>query len=446
MATHVSRILRSEPVILMTARAVSTINTRTTEVKHYPMVILGGGTGGCSVAARACRMLGTGNVAVVEPSQYHFYQAMWTLVGAGIKNVHQSARLMSDVLPQECVLYPQKVVEFDPDNNQVKLANGVVISYRFLVVALGLQLNFNKVEGLVDALKHDPMVCSNYWRETVEKTYPAFQAFKGGNAIFTFPNTPVKCAGAPQKIMYLADEFWRNKGVRDQTKMYYKTSLGVIFGVKKYADRLSKIAERKGIEVDFKRNLIAIDHLKKEATFQKLDTDNLETEKLQYDFMHIPPPMSAPDVLKNSKTPITDANGYLDVNKLTLQHSKYPNIFGLGDCTNLPTSKTAAAVASQNKIVIQTVKEVMKERQPTSQYDGYTSCPLVTGYKTCIMAEFDYDGQPRETFPFDQGKERRTMFHFKKDIFPRLYWMLFMNGYWSGPKQARKIMHLGMTK
>lgn len=442
MATHVSLILKSEPIFVAAVRAAST-QTAIKDVKHYPMVVLGGGAGGCSVAARACRMLDKGSVAVVDSAQYHYYQPMWTLVGAGIKNVKQSAKLMSDVLPKECVHFPHKVAGFDPEASQVTLTNGQVLSYRHLVVALGLQLNYDRIEGLLDALKHDPMVCSNYWRETVEKTFPAFKAFKGGNAIFTFPNTPVKCAGAPQKIMYLADEFWRKSGVRDKTNIHYKLPVGEIFKVKKYAERLAQLCDKRGINVDYKRNLVAVNHTKKEATFQKLDTENLETEVVHYDFMHIPPPMSAPDVLKNSKVSITDGAGFLDVNKHTLQHAKYNNIFGLGDCTNLPTSKTAAAVASQNEVLVNTLKEVMKGQKPTGMYDGYTSCPIVTGYKTCILAEFGYDEQPLETFPFDQGKERRTMFHLKKDVFPWLYWSPHINGYWGGPKPLRKVLRLG---
>ncbi|XP_060582922.1 sulfide:quinone oxidoreductase, mitochondrial-like [Ruditapes philippinarum] len=421
-------------------------NTAGSDVKHYKVVVAGGGTGGCSVAARACRALGAGNVAVIEPAEYHYYQPMWTLVGAGIKRVDQSAMPMSEVLPKKCDHHKQRVSEFDPDKNTVTLNNGQKLSYDYLVIALGIQINLDKVDGLIEALKVDPTVCCNYVRDTVVKTYPAIQNFKGGQAIFTFPNTPIKCAGAPQKIMYLADDYWRKHGVRDKTEILYNTSLGVIFGVKKYAESLLKVVEKKNIKVNFKRNLVAVDHSKKMATFKLLDSESGEEETYKYDFLHVAPPMSAPDTLKNSTSPITDAAGFLDVKKETLQHNKYPNIFGLGDCTNVPTAKTAAAVAGQNKILYRSLTQVMAGQSPDGQYDGYTSCPLITGYHSCILAEFDFNGQPLETFPIDQGKERRTMFHLKKDIMPEMYWRMLLSGRWGGPKPYRKMMHLGMSR
>lgn len=416
------------------------------DVKHYRLVVAGGGTGGCSVASRACRAFGPGKVAVIEPSEYHYYQPMWTLVGAGIKKVDQSAMPMTQVLPKYCDRVKDTVAAFDPEKNTVTLGSGQKLSYDYLVIALGIQINLNKVEGLVEALKADPMVCCNYTRNTVEKTYPALQNFTGGQAIFTFPNTPVKCAGAPQKIMYLADDYWRQHGIRDKTDITYNTALGVIFGVKKYAERLLKIVERKNIKVNYKRNLVAVDHTSKKATFQLLESPTGEKETYHYDFLHVAPPMSAPDTLKNSTSQITDAAGFLDVNKYTLQHTKFPNIFGLGDCSNVPTSKTAAAIASQNKILFRSLKQVIAGKQPDGKYDGYTSCPLITGYHSCILAEFDFDGQPLETFPFDQGKERRSMFHLKKDVMPEMYWKMLLNGRWGGPKPYRKMMHLGMSK
>lgn len=445
MAMHVSRILRKDLVLQTNLRAVST-HTEQSRVKHHPVVVLGGGSGGCSMASRLCRLMGQGNVAVVEPSKRHVYQPLFTLVGAGIKKVTEAEKWMKEVLPTYCVHYQHKVAEFNPEKNQVILDNGDVLEYRFLIVGLGMQNNYHKVDGLQDALHNDPMVCSNYCRTTVEKTFPAFQAFEGGNALFTFPNTPVKCAGAPQKIMYLADEYWRKNGVRDRTDITYKTSIGVIFGVKKYAERLEKIAEKKGINVDFKKELVALDHTKKEATFKKLDSENGDKETCEYNFIHVCPPMSAPDVLKNSKSSLVDQAGFLDLNKHNLQHVKYPNIFGLGDCTNLPTSKTAAAISTQSKILLKTVKEVMMDQKPTGQYDGYTSCPLITGYNKCILAEFDYNLEPLETFPVDQGKERRTAFHMKKDFMPHLYWKGLVNGYWSGPRPYRKLLHFGMSR
>nr|KAG5693982.1 hypothetical protein BaRGS_002280 [Batillaria attramentaria] len=286
-----------------------------------------------------------------------------------------------------------------------------LIEYEYLVVAMGLQLNYNHVKGLVEALENDPMVCSNYQRNYVTKTFPALQKMESGNAIFTFPNTPIKCAGAPQKIMYLAEEIFRNRGKRDKINVIYNTSLGVIFGVKKYADSLLEVIKRRNIQVNYRTDLVEVKHDSREAVFQNLDSEKGETQTFKYDFLHAVPPMSTPDSLRASS--LVNEGGWLDVRKDTLQHTAYSNIFGLGDCTSLPTSKTAAAAAAQCGVLKKNLSAVMAGKQLTSAYDGYTSCPLITTHNRCILAEFDYDGHPMETFPIDQGQERWTMYQMK---------------------------------
>ncbi|KAB7501478.1 Sulfide:quinone oxidoreductase, mitochondrial [Armadillidium nasatum] len=328
---------------------------------------------------------------------------MWTLVGGGMKTLQDSGRPMGEVLPKKADWIKQKVVGFKPEENKVVLEDQSEVGYDFLIVSLGLQLNYGIIKGLPEAFE-TPGVCSNYSPLYVNKTLEALKNFKGGNALFTLPNTAVKCAGAPQKIMYIADEYLRKNGKRDKAQVRFLTAGGVIFGVKKYADALTK-----------------------------------------YDMIHITPPMSAPDVLRKSTT-LVDGSGFLNINKETLQHVTYPNIFGIGDCTNLPTSKTAAAAAAQVGILKTNLEQAIKGQKLTAKYDGYTSCPLVTGYSKCILAEFDFDGNPMETFPLNQAKERRSMFHMKKDFMPILYWEGMLKGLWDGPKLMRKAMHLGLSK
>lgn len=412
--------------------------------RSYKLVVVGGGSGGCSVASSFSRYLGKGHVAVIEPNQEHYYQPLWTLVGGGLKNVEQSKRPMVNVLPQNCDWIQDKVVTFDPEGCSVTTRNGSKISYEYLVVAMGLQLDFDKVTGLVDAIQSDPMVVCNYSVKTVSKTFPALQSFKRGKAIFTYPNTPIKCAGAAQKIMYLTDDFFRKNGNRDQADIEYFTSLGMIFGVKYYAEKLEKIAAGRNINVNYLHNLIEVQADKREAIFAKINSEAGETVTVKYDLLHVTPPMSAPNVIKAS--PLTDTSGYVNVNKQTLQHVKYSNIFSLGDCTNIPTSKTAAAVACQSGILQNNLKAVMKGNSNQKMYDGYTSCPIVTSSNKCLLAEFDFDNQPLETFPFKQAKERSSMFFVKSYFLPFIYWNLMTKGYWRGPKFFRKLMHLGLSK
>lgn len=408
---------------------------------HYEVLVLGGGSGGITMAARMKRRVGAENVAIVEPSERHFYQPLWTLVGAGAKELSSSGRPTASVIPSGVEWIQARVAELNPEKNCIRTDNGKEIFYRYLIIALGIQLDYEKIKGLPEGFAH-PKIGSNYSVKTVEKTWKALQDFKEGNAIFTFPNTPVKCAGAPQKIMYLSEAYFRKTGKRSKANIVFNTSLGTIFGVKKYADALQEIIQERNLTVNYKQNLIEVRADKQEAIFENLDKPG-ETQVLSYEMLHVTPPMSSPDVLKTS--PVADAAGWVDVDKETLQHKKFLNVFGIGDCTNLPTSKTAAAVAAQSGILDRTISLIMKNQTPTKKYDGYTSCPLVTDYNRVILAEFDYKAQPLETFPFDQSKERLSMYLMKANLMPFLYWNVMLRGYWGGPAFLRKLFHLSMS-
>ncbi|XP_069019283.1 sulfide:quinone oxidoreductase, mitochondrial-like [Embiotoca jacksoni] len=422
--------------------AVSRLHTssRSSAKQHYKMLVLGGGSGGIAMSARMKRMMGAENVAVVEPSEMHYYQPIWTLVGAGAKTVTSSGRPTVSVMPSGVKWVKSKVQEIHPDSNTVRTDDGTEISYEYLIVALGLQLHYEKIKGLPEGFEH-PKIGSNYSVQTVEKTWKALQNFKEGNAVFSFPNTPVKCAGAPQKIMYLSDAFLRKTGKREKANIIYNTSLPVLFGVKKYADSLWDIVKQRDLQVNLRQNLIEVRADKQEAVFENLDKPG-ETKVFEYEMLHVTPPMGPNLTIKGSS--LADEVGWLDVNKDTLQHKTYPNVFGIGDCTNLPTIRTAAAVAAQTAILNNTISKVLKNEKPDKKYDGYTSCPLVTSYNTVILAEFDYNAQPLETFPINQAIERRLWYYMKADFMPPLYWHGLLRGLWGGPGPYRKLLHLGM--
>ncbi|VDH96527.1 sulfide:quinone oxidoreductase [Mytilus galloprovincialis] len=410
--------------------------------RHYKILVVGAGSGGCSIAHKFSSKLKAGHVGIIEPSNDHFYQPMWTLVGAGMANLANSGKKMSKVIPKKADWLQTKAMAFDPDKCIVTLETGEQVHYDYLVMATGLQLNYDKIKGLPEGFNTDPSLCSVYDYNFVQKTLPAIQNFKGGNAIFTLPNTPIKCSGAPQQIMYLADEMWTEIGIRDKANIYYNSSLPVIFYVQKYADTLLQVLDRRSITVNYMRNLIEVKTYTREAIFQKLDSPREETESFKYDFLHVTPPMSTPDPVRES--PLVDSTGFVDVDKETLQHVKYPNIFALGDCSNVPTSKTSAAAATQGGYLEKNLNAVMNGKQPFAKYDGYSSCPVITSRGKCILVEFNYDCLPLETFPFNQAKERRSMYLLKKNIIPQIYWHMMLRGLWNGPKFLRKVMHLGM--
>jgi len=391
---------------------------------HFPIVIAGGGTAGLTVAAHLVNAIDPSRIALIEPSTHHFYQPLWTLVGGGVFPKEESMRQEADYIPAGVTWIQEYITAFDPDQNQVVLKNGDTISYDYLVVALGIQIDWDRVKGLREALAERNGVCSNYSYETVDRTWDNIRSFRGGVAVFTQPSTPVKCGGAPQKIAYLADDHFRRAGVRNKSTIKFYSGTGGIFSVKKYADALSAVCRRKGIETYFQHELVEIDHRRKEAVFQNLASG--ERTAVRYDMIHVTPPMSSPDVIKQSK--LAASTGWVEVDQFSLQHVRYPNVFALGDCSNLPTSKTGAAIRKQAPTLVENLLAAMDGRPLEAVYDGYTSCPLVTGYGSLILAEFDYQLTPKESFPFDQLKERYSMYALKAYGLPAMYWNGMLRG------------------
>ena len=254
--------------------------------------------------------------------------------------------------------------------------------------------------------------------------------FKGGQAIFTSPGTPIKCGGAPQKIMYLADDLWRKTEVRDRSTVSFATAGSVIFGVRGFRERLEEIVARKNIQTCFKHDLIELRPDAREAVFRVTAKDEEREVVLPYDLIHVTPPMSAPDFIKASKLAYQEGplQGWLKVDDHTLKHKDYSNVFGLGDVAGIPTAKTGAAIRKQAPVVVNNLLATMEEDTLDGRYNGYSSCPLVTGYGKMVLAEFAYGNEPDPSFPFDTTKERFSMYLLKLYGLPFLYWNLMLRG------------------
>lgn len=390
---------------------------------RHSILVIGGGTGGLAVAARLCAQPNAPAVTVLEPSSTHDYQPLWTLVGAGVFDRSVTRRAEADYIPPGATWIRDAALDIDPVARTVTTRGGLTLGYEQLVMAPGIQLDWQKIDGLEGNLGKDG-ICSNYSWDTVDSTWKFLEHFEGGNAVFTFPSTPIKCAGAPQKIMYLADEHLRRRGVRQRSQIIYASAAAGIFGVKKYAAALSRIVERKGIDTRFRHDLVAVRAGKREAVFRHLDTG--DEHVIGYDLLHVVPPQSAPDFVKRS--PLANAAGWVEVDRSTLQHTRYPDVFALGDASSLPTSRTGAAIRKQAPVLVENLMAYRQGRPLTASYDGYASCPLVTGYGKLILAEFDYDGTPCESFPFDQAQERYSMWALKAYGLPELYWNGMLRG------------------
>ncbi|RJS22688.1 pyridine nucleotide-disulfide oxidoreductase [Corallococcus sp. H22C18031201] len=397
--------------------------------EHHRVLIVGGGTAGITVAARLKRA-GVDGVAIIEPSTHHYYQPLWTLVGGGAADIASTVRPQADYIPQGTRWIQDWAAEVDPVRHQVRTRGGLCLSYDFLVVAPGIQLDWDKVRGLREALE-TPYVSSNYDFRLAPKTWEMVRAFKGGTAVFTHPAGPVKCAGAPQKIMYLVADHLRRTGLAGRSRVVFGSAAKAIFGVKPFAEVLEGVVKRYAIETRFCHNLVEIRPDSREAIFAATTDTGTEQVTIPYDMMHVTPPQSAPDFIKQS--PLAHASGpnagWVKADKHTLQHPDHPNVFALGDASDLPTSRTGAAIRAQAPVLVENLCAVMRGQTPPARYDGYASCPLVTAYGKLLLAEFDYDGKPSPSIPFlNTLKERRDMYWLKKYGLPRLYWDGMLRG------------------
>jgi sulfide:quinone oxidoreductase len=368
------------------------------------------------------------DVAIIEPSDKHYYQPLWTLVGGGCAKASTSERTEASVMPKEVTWIRDAAEGFDPDNNVVTTAGGKTVGYDVLVVCPGIQLDWEKIPGVNDTLGRNG-VSSNYSFELAPKTWDFIRSTRSGTAVFTMPSGPIKCAGAPQKIAYLASDYWRQEGVLDQIDVHLVVPTPRIFGVPVFADALDEVIAEYGITLHTKAELESVDPDGRKASFKSIDEGGAGFS-LPYDVMHVVPHQSAPDWVKASPLSTGQATGYVEVDKHTHQHVRYPNVFSLGDAGSTPNSKTGAAIRKQAPVVAANVVAVLDGRQPGEHYGGYASCPLTTSRHAMLLAEFDYSMEPAPSIPLiDTTKPRRDMWYLKKYGLPFLYWNLMLKGW-----------------
>lgn len=418
------------------------------KTKHQ-VLIIGGGSAGIMSAAFMKRRDPSVDITILEPSKDHYYQAAWTLVGAGTFDFNDTRRDEASLIPKGVEWIKDYAEKIEPEKNKVITRNSGEHFYDYLIVCPGLVMDLDALPGLREALKTDA-VCSNY--VDPKHTWEVIKKFKGGNAIFSQPSSPIKCGGAPQKIMYLAEETFVKNGVRDKTQVIYAVPGSVIFGVKDFAVTLNEVIRRKQIITRFFYNPVRIDPLLKKVWFKYTKPGSMVTDispdasiqekvneenliEMHFDMLHLAPPQKAPDFIRDSPLSYQEgpSKGWLNVNIKTLQHNLYPNVFGLGDVAALPTAKTGAAIRKQAPVVVENILSLLKHESVLGrEYSGYSSCPLVTGYGKMVLAEFKYDNV-RDSDPllskfWDTSKEQYSMWILKKYGLPFLYWNMMMKG------------------
>jgi sulfide:quinone oxidoreductase len=390
---------------------------------HHPVLVVGGGAGGITAAAQLRRARPELAITLLEPAAEHWYQPGWTLVGGGVFSLEETGRPERDLIPSGVTWIQEAATGFDPDHNRVTTSGGQILSYDVLIVATGLTLAWDRIAGLREALGSGG-VCSNYSKDFAPYTWEAIQAFKGGNAVFTCAPMPIKCPGAPQKIAYLADDVFKRQ--RLNANVIYATATPGIFGVPTYAAPLRDVVKRKGIDARYNHVLTEVRPASKEAVFTVKENDSERQEVIPYELLHVTPPMAAPPVVATS--PLANGAGFVEVDQFSLQHVRYPNVFSLGDVSGMPNSKTAAAVRGQAPVLVANLLALLDGQPLAAAYDGYSCCPLITGYGKTIMAEFNYKQEPTPSFPLDPTKERWSMWWVKRKLLPSLYWNRMLTG------------------
>lgn len=395
----------------------------------HDVVIVGGGTAGLATASSMLKRKPDLDILVIEPRSTHYYQPGWTLVGAGVFDRKQTSRSMASVMPKAVNWRHAAVAGFEPENNSVVLEDGERIGYRVLVAAPGLKLDWDAVEGLSDTLGKNG-VTSNYLFDMAPYTWDLVQELNEGRAVFTQPPMPIKCAGAPQKAMYLSCDHWLTQGRLKDITVEFRNAGGALFGVADYVPALSKYVDKYGINLCLNENLVAVDGPARKAWFDRTDEEGTTTRvEVDFDMLHVCPVQTAPDFIRRS--PLANEAGWVDVSAETLQHNKFGNIFSVGDACSAPNAKTAAAVRKQAPVVAENAIKVLSGNAPHAVYDGYGSCPLTVERGKIVLAEFGYGGKHLPSFPqwlINSYEPSRLAWLLKEKMLPGIYWELLLKG------------------
>ncbi|MDO8273651.1 MAG: TIGR01244 family sulfur transferase [Gammaproteobacteria bacterium] len=398
--------------------------------RHFSVVIIGAGAGGISAASSLLKRKPDLQIAIIDKAQKHYYQPGWTMVGAGVFQNTDTEREMAPLIPRGVTWIQAAAQEFSPGQNRVMLDDGAVVSYDRMVIACGIKLNWAGVEGLTESLGRNG-VTSNYRYDLAPYTWKLVQGLKSGRAVFTQPPMPIKCAGAPQKALYLSSDHWLRQGVLSNIDVQFYNAGAVLFGVKDYVPALMKYIERYHAKLNFNHRLTKVDGEAKTAWFERTDADGQKSVvETNFDMIHVCPPQQAPDVIRSST--LVDAAGWVDVDQETLRHKKYSNIWSLGDVMNAPNAKTMAAARKQAPVVAHNLLADMGVTHSTARYDGYGSCPLTVENGKIVLAEFGFGGKLLPSFPdwVIKGTEpTRLAWILKKDMLPPIYWHAMLKGH-----------------
>ena len=394
--------------------------------QHYEVLIIGGGNAGVSLAARLHRY-GVKDVAVVEPQDNHFYQPLFSHIAGGRAKASEATRPQRSVMPEGVEWIRDSAVDIDPASNTVSLASGGQLGFGHLVVCPGLQLDWDKIPGLADAVR-SPSGASHYEFTLAAKSWALLSGLKAGTAVFTMPSGPIKCGGAAQKPMYLACDYWRKQGVLQDIRVVMVQPYLTVFGVPGVDEELNRKIAEYGIELRLNSELVSVDASAQNALIWNNATGL--AEELHYDVLNAVPPQSAPDWLKATELPAPgDSGGFVDVDPQTLRHVRFPNIWSLGDAAATTNSKSGGALRKQTKVLAKNLVAAREGKPLMEKYDGYSVCPFTVARSSVVFAEFDDQYRPMPSVPkVPTWKASRASWVVDRDIFPKVYWNLILKG------------------
>ena len=366
------------------------------------IVIAGAGAAGLTAAAQLAQRLEGAQITLVDARKAHFYQPGFTLVAGGIKPASYVISSTRDYVPSGVELLEEAVAEIDPEGRKVVTATGKPVPYDYLIVATGLRLDYAAIEGMdVEQIGNNGLGSIYHSPEKAAATWQAMSKFadSGGVGVFLRPGTEMKCAGAPLKYTFLTDDHLRRRGNRGKAEIIYNANNKVLFSVPIVHEKVRMLFEERDIRMNYERTLAAIDLGKRIATFKTAEGP----VELQYDFINVIPPMRAADVVRNSPLPWQEGNwaadGWIEVDKHTLRHKRFDNVFAVGDVAGVPKGKTAASVKWQVPVAVDHLVAQIEGRESQAHYGGYTSCPLITRLGQAMLIEFDYKDNLVPSFP-----------------------------------------------
>lgn len=396
---------------------------------HYDILIVGAGAAGIAAASSLMARTQDLTVAIIDPAEVHYYQPGWTMVGAGVFSPQETVKTTASLIPHGVTWIQAAVGDLEPEDNRVLLEDARPIYYDRLIVAPGIKLDWNGIEGLVETLG-DNGVTSNYRFDLAPYTWQLVSQLRGGRAVFTQPPMPIKCAGAPQKALYMSADHWKRSGCLADVDIAFFNAGQVLFGVKEYVPALMSYMESYRAELNFGYRLVRVDGPARTAWFE---TANEAGEPVRvstdFDMIHVVPPQVAPDFVAAS--PLADDAGWVDVDQNTLRHKRYDNVWGLGDAMNAPNAKTAAAARMQAPIVANNLLQDLGLTSGVAHYNGYGSCPLTVERGKIVLAEFGYGGKLLPSFPnwlIDGRRPSRLAWILKEKILPPVYWKAMLRG------------------